>query len=105
MRALVFLTSVFIVSTFSGTAIAGEPYECGVPEITGESIHARMPTETGGRCDIHDRRFAYREEAIKLRELMQERQENYAEPRSIIHENYNEKLKALNEQRGSGSDE
>ena len=105
MRLFILLTSVLVISALPNTAHAGEPYECGVPEITGESVHARMPTETGGRCDIHDRRFAYREEAIKLRELMKERQENYAEPRSIIHENYSKKLKALNEERGSDSDE
>lgn len=102
MRILVVL-SLLIVIPFFSTAQAGEPYACGVPVKTGD-IDARMPTETGGRCDIHDRRFAYREEALKLQDLMRERQKNYAAPRSQIEQQYRERLEALNQERGSPSD-
>ncbi len=97
------LLSVFIIVPFLSQAQAGEPYTCGVPIITGEDIDARMPTETGGRCDFHVRRFAYREEALKLQELIKQRQHNYAAPRSKIEAQYREQLKALNAQRGDES--
>ena len=103
MRILIFL-SLLAVIPFFNAAQAGEPYECGVPLITDEDVDAKMPTETGGRCDIHDRRFAYREEALKMKALLNERQRNYAAPRTQIEKQYKERLEALNQERGSPSD-
>lgn len=102
---LFLILSLFIITPFAQKAEAGEPYACGAPLITDEDADARMPTETGGRCDIHDRRFAYREQALKMQELLKERQENYAAPRRQIEEQYREKLEALNRERSANSDE
>ncbi len=103
MRTLFILSLLVVIPLLP--AHAGEPYECGVPLVTGEDPDARMPEETGGRCDIHDRRFTYREEALKMKELIKKRQENYAAPKRQIKAQYEERLEALNAQRGSSSDD
>lgn len=101
---IVLILSFLVVIPFISTAHAGEPYGCGVPLVTGEDSDAKMPTETGGRCDIHDRRFTYREEGLKMQQLIKDRQENYMAPHKQIKDQYREKLEALNQERGTPSD-
>ncbi|MEM7650748.1 MAG: hypothetical protein AAF204_01540 [Pseudomonadota bacterium] len=90
------LSLAFIAITFpSAFAQAQESEFCGVPDP------AAMDTEALGHCDIYQRQLAYREEALKLQELMKERQENFAAPRREAIKRYEEDMKALNEERSS----
>lgn len=98
------ILNLFALALFlAGTSAvqAGEPVACGVP------AEADMDTEPrdADYCNIHERRFAYREQAIKLKQQIQERAENYHAPKRAAHEQYIKDLKALNERRGTGMDE
>ena len=68
---------------------------CGVPDP------AALDTEATPHCDIYQRQLSYREEALKLEALMEERQENFAAPRREALKRYEEDMKALNETRSS----
>ena len=94
MRAFLII-SFLLTGLWSMNASAGEIYSCGAPR------EYNLPTETEGFCDFHQRRIAYREQALKLKEQLRERQESFAAPRLETLRLYNEELDALNEQRGS----
>ncbi len=95
MRNICFSLSLVAFFITPTSAISGELRACGVPD------HVEIPTETEGYCDIHQRRFAYREKAIKLKEQMQARAENFAAPRRQALEQYEKDVQALNEIRTS----
>lgn len=69
-------------------AFAGEPVACGVPE------DASLSTEIPDYCNIHDRRFAYRDEDKKFKALIEERRVNYNAPREEALKAYNSNLEA-----------
>jgi len=94
MRYFFLLPALLIIFT-SPEAVSGELVACGVPESYD------LPTETENYCNFHQRRFAYREEAMKLKEQLKERQENFAAPRRQAREQYEENWEALNQQRSS----
>ncbi len=91
-----FLLTMFAATiTFSATTNAEN---CGVPKgfVLG--------TETVGHCDIYQRQLAYREESLEMKRIMEERQENFAEPRREAIKQYEADLEALNEKRSSTQD-
>lgn len=91
-----FLTFIlFLVFMTPAAAFAGEPVFCGTPETP------KMSTDGGNFCDIHARRLAYRDEAVALKEKMQERARNFAAPRQAAYEQYLKDLEALDERRSS----
>ncbi|MCB9983825.1 MAG: hypothetical protein H6861_09180 [Rhodospirillales bacterium] len=95
MRFIISVFFVIILSFASTPAQAGDVYACGVPDSVN------VPSETEGFCDIHQRRFAYREEYLKMREQMQVRAENFAAPRREALEQYKKDLQVLDEIRTS----
>ncbi len=94
MRALLILPLTFITLAIF-PANAQESAFCGAPK------EASLDTKAEGHCDLFQRQFAYRDESLKLNELMKERQENFAAPRRAALEQYEEGLKDLNATRGS----
>lgn len=93
-----FSTLSFIALVFfclPGLASAGEVVVCGVPEA------AEMDTAGKDYCNLYQRRFAYREEAMKLRQKIHERRENYHAPQSSAVRAYEADLEALNAERGA----
>lgn len=93
MRIL--LISLLLIGTSTIVHAQDTSEFCGLPEP------AELNTAAQPHCDIYQRQFAYREEALKLRELMEERQENYARPRREAIERYEKDLEELNKQRSS----
>lgn len=88
----VFLAAAFL--SLPAPASAGEAVACGAP------ASVTMSTEAQDYCNLHQRRFAYREENTKLRGQMDERRENYYAPQSSGIKSYEAELEALNEGRG-----
>lgn len=85
-------------------ASAEEPVFCGLPTAADLDMKPVGNSEDGNFCDIHSRRIAYRNEAVKLKDQMQQRAERFAAPRQAAYQNYLEDLEALNEERGTYSE-
>lgn len=95
MRLFLAVLSISIL-TLAHTAKAQDSSEfCGLPSKT------EFSTDTVAHCDIYQRQLAYREEALKLEKLMEERQENFASPRREALKRYKEDMKELNAERDS----
>lgn len=79
-----------------GAASAQQAASCGAPEP------ANLPTEPSGGpyCDFFQRQFAYREQSLKHREQLKQRQEAFAAQRNVVIERYRQDLEALNKIRG-----
>lgn len=73
MRSIVFACALVLLAAFP--VFAGEPVACGVPDP------AVLDTEIPDYCNFHDRRFAYRDEDKKFKNLIEERRKNYNAPR------------------------
>lgn len=86
----------FIFMTLPLTSVkAAEIVQCGVPTTV------TIETENNEKyCDIHQRRLAYREESLKLKEQMHERAKNYAAPKTQALKQYAQDIEALNAIRG-----
>lgn len=95
MRHIVFALFVLTLCIAARSGFAGELRACGVPESV------TLSTEAASYCDIYQRRLVYREEAIKLKEQMRARAENFAAPRREALERYEKDVAALNERRSS----
>ena len=96
MRTILFSTLLLLaLGIYGSNTHAGEPEFCGTPK------DVNISTEATPFCDIHNRRLAYRKEAIKLKEQMNERARNFAEPRKVAYERYLENVQKLNDERAS----
>ena len=89
MRYLLLLP---LVLGFSMPSIAQDTYNCGIP------VEENISPDALPYCDMHQRRLAYREEAIKLEKQMKERAENFAAPRRAALEQYQRDIEALNQE-------
>lgn len=94
MRFFISFLSVAVFLGLPASVSAGEPIACGVPESVG------VATEAQDYCNLHQRRFAYREEREKLRQQIDERRENYYAPQNSALKAYDAELETLNEGRG-----
>jgi hypothetical protein len=90
MRLFTFILSLLILST---PAFA-EVEQCGVPDEAELST-----TPNTAFCDIYQRQLAYRIEANKFREKINDRNEAFAAPRRAAYEQYQADLKALEGER------
>lgn len=92
-----FLLAALIIVFQPLGAQAGEVVGCGVPNSVV------MSTETADYCDFHQRRFAYHEEALKHKALLQERRENFIAPQIEARKRYEADLEAFNAGRSSNA--
>ena len=79
-------------------AEASELLSCS--EATTYDLNTESPVPL---CDIQARQLAYREEAIKFREQIAQRGENFAAPSREAHKAYKEQLEALHESVNEGN--
>lgn len=68
---------------------------CGVPQ------DPTMETEATEYCNMHERRFAYRESREEFKSILNERRENYQAPQREIKAQYQRDLKTLHGQVGN----
>ena len=94
MRTIL-LSSLALIALSIPAAHAQTSEFCGVP------APADLDTQAEPHCDIYQRQLSYREEALKLEALMEERQDNFAAPRREALERYEADIKALNAERSS----
>lgn len=100
MKKLVLIASVFVCAFgLSDTAQAGEIVQCGTPA----DVHVETPDFT--YCDIHDRRFAYKEKAQILQQEMLTRQQAFSDVRRRAIEAYKAKEDKINNLAEVGSEE
>ena len=93
MRILISILSLSIVLLSSNSHAQIEA--CGVPE------DPTIKTEATEYCDMHQRRFAYRESRKEFKEILDERRENYQAPQREIKAQYERDLKSLHGQIGN----
>lgn len=88
--ALLLIASFCILEISAAAAQAGEVAQCGVPE------EAHVTVDPGFvYCNIYDRRFAYKENAKKLRADILARQQNFRAPRQQAADEYKVKEAAM----------
>lgn len=73
---------------------------CGVPD--GFDVTTNPGFEF---CDIYSRQLAYREERLKLRKQLEQRQTNFVDPQLEAYKNYKKELEALHNRTTESPDE
>ena len=87
-----FFTLILALMLISSPAFAGIE-QCGVP------VDAELGAPDTEFCDIYQRQLAYRIEANKFREMINERNEAFAAPRKAARAQYEADLKAIESER------
>ncbi len=73
-------------------------------EICGQVLQMRRLGDAERFCNSYDRQLAYREERIKFREAIDQRREDFYTPYHDALKQYEEDMKALNEERNHQDD-
>ncbi len=95
-----FLLILCIIIAISAPAKAGEGgiIYCGDPKAADLTTDPKLDF-----CDIYARRFAYAGEDIKFRQMLRDRQANYAAPRDHAFNAYRQELDSRHGGLASGS--
>ena len=98
----ILLVSLFTLALSSANAFAQNIYDaCPAPVEAELDTTAHSHGSTAGQCDIYARQFAYREEDLKQRALIDERRENYGRPHLEAKKRQAEEWEKINATRSS----
>ena len=77
----------------------------GDVQACGDTYKAKLDTDPENHfCDIYSRQFAYREEALKFKKMLKERQDNFDAPAAQARKTYQANMDALNASRTDDAD-
>ena len=88
LKTSTFALALLVLTVLPATAAEPVVTECGVPPP------AQLDTGSIPYCNIHDRRFGYKDEADKFRKLLDERRANYIAPGQKAMNQFKDDLKA-----------